>query len=519
MADFVSFVIILIALSILFTRKSLFKNPQWPSVPRVPFLGSIPWINGRKFPMQCIEWHKKYGPIFSYKPGLAPEIIVVSGARLTKELFVKNSPSFEFRYCPFFYADELKLEDHFTPLLNTSAAILHQRRVIAQAIKAGIGSGNDVGVQCAAVELINYIRSTISPKEGIDVGLNGLIEEAAGLSALSIGFGLQWTIKKLRECHEAQSLFSAVHKYFAYFNWVDDPSVAFPCLSWILFRRSRRIKNSAKLAADELLGSYQALFNITCKKVKVTGLDSLNPSVAQIVLSKDDETTQYRKTILCGSTTTAAFSTTADVLKVLIGTLAAFPEWQSSIRRELDELADYQLRDSMFSDAPPVFRMDKGKQNFPVTRAFLDETMRAFPIFPINTRVASKDFTLCDGRKIKSGQCLFTLPMCINHDPEMFEDPHEFNPRRFLKAKESIPSWYNFRHASFGSGRRSCPGAALAEYSLFNFLCQLVYSFQFRYENGKTGVAGINSTLVGLECHYTFPKVFVTPRARTPMST
>ena len=51
----------------------------------------------------------------------------------------------------------------------------------------------------------------------------------------------------------------------------------------------------------------------------------------------------------------------------------------------------------------------------------------------------------------------------ILSNPETYPDPDVFNPERFL-GEEQQP---NPREACFGWGKRSCPGAHLAESTIF----------------------------------------------------
>ncbi|KAH9819284.1 cytochrome P450 monooxygenase [Melampsora americana] len=504
----------LVTLCVIF-RKLRAKPSPWATLPRVPILGTLPFVNGPNFPLQCSAWRRKYGQIYSYKPGLAQEILVVCGARLAKELFITNSQSFQHRHRPFFYARELKLEDHFTPLLDSSPAIQTQRRLIYQAIKASITRGKGAAVHRASLGLLQTLRSHVNNPTSPALDLHQVIADAVGLAALSLSYGFDWTTKDLRACKEVAVLFAEVPEYFAFFNWINEPSVAFPFLIRLLGARTQRIRESATQAAQNLLASYQGLFALTMEKVRNEGVGSLDDSVARILLSDDEEDIPvYRQSILCGSAATAAFSTTAGTVHLLVGCLAAYPEWQAKLQVEVDRLAKTQ--DPLnSSNGLPSFVSDKDHEHACLTWAFIDEVLRYYPIFPINTRVASQDYTLHDGRTIKTGQILFTVPAAINRDPELYDDPDTFDPTRFLnddlgsaKLEKGMKlNWPKYRHVSFGSGRRSCPGSELAEYSIFVLLVQLVHCFEVRYEDERSHDIGIRPELVGLENHFSIPKI------------
>lgn len=57
----------------------------------------------------------------------------------------------------------------------------------------------------------------------------------------------------------------------------------------------------------------------------------------------------------------------------------------------------------------------------------------------------------------------------ILHDPQTYKNPMDFNPERFLVSPERAIPEEDPRHAAFGYGRRTCPGATLADASVFVF--------------------------------------------------
>lgn len=90
-----------------------------------------------------------------------------------------------------------------------------------------------------------------------------------------------------------------------------------------------------------------------------------------------------RSTFQCGSAATAAFSTTAGSVHLLLGCLAAYPEWQAKLQDEVDHLIQLQHPNSAPDDLPE-FVPDKISEHARQTWAFIDEVLRYFPIFPIS---------------------------------------------------------------------------------------------------------------------------------------
>jgi len=60
----------------------------------------------------------------------------------------------------------------------------------------------------------------------------------------------------------------------------------------------------------------------------------------------------------------------------------------------------------------------------------------------------------------------------IHYNPELYPDPFEFKPERYLNHTESAATYLNVSdpyerdHFSYGGGRRVCPGIHVAEKSM-----------------------------------------------------
>lgn len=76
----------------------------------------------------------------------------------------------------------------------------------------------------------------------------------------------------------------------------------------------------------------------------------------------------------------------------------------------------------------------------------------------------------------------------ILHDPEVFEDPLEYKPERFLKDGKLNPEVLDPSVASFGYGRRICPGRFFANNSLFSIIAHVLSVYDIKPgldENGN----------------------------------
>jgi cytochrome P450 len=90
--------------------------------------------------------------------------------------------------------------------------------------------------------------------------------------------------------------------------------------------------------------------------------------------------------------------------------------------------------------------------------ATIQETLRRRPVLPnVAPRHVHKPITL-GGWNYPEGISLVGNAYLVHHDPEIYPDPYEFRPERFLEQSPGTYTWI-----PFGGGRRRCLGASFAQ--------------------------------------------------------
>jgi cytochrome P450 len=89
------------------------------------------------------------------------------------------------------------------------------------------------------------------------------------------------------------------------------------------------------------------------------------------------------------------------------------------------------------------------------------ETLRIRPLLPMVSRRLLRPFELC-GRTIPAGVGVAAAVMLTHRREELYPEPDEFRPERFLNGKAFSPHEY----FPWGGGARRCLGAAFAIYEM-----------------------------------------------------
>lgn len=151
----------------------------------------------------------------------------------------------------------------------------------------------------------------------------------------------------------------------------------------------------------------------------------------------------------------------------VFGFIGSLPQVQQKIQQEIDNtLAKHQLRNNIeLSD----------RRQMPYTEAVIMEALRlvSSPIIP---HVACQDSTL-SGYFIEKDSVIFLNNYNLNMSPELWDEPAEFKPERFIK-NGSIVKPHHF--LPFGIGNRSCIGQKMVQLICFAVLVNCMQHFCMR---------------------------------------
>ncbi|XP_024982218.1 cytochrome P450 82C2-like [Cynara cardunculus var. scolymus] len=125
-------------------------------------------------------------------------------------------------------------------------------------------------------------------------------------------------------------------------------------------------------------------------------------------------------------------------------------------------------------------------KNLPYLQAIMKETLRMYPPGPLaGPHEAIEDCNI-GGYHVSKGTRLIVNVWKLHRDPQVWSDPHEFRPERFLEQHSNINyQGQNYEYIPFSSGRRMCPAITFAFQVVHLTLARLLQGFDLSTPMGK----------------------------------
>jgi len=161
----------------------------------------------------------------------------------------------------------------------------------------------------------------------------------------------------------------------------------------------------------------------------------------------------------------AAHETTSHALSWTLLLLAQHPA--------IFERVCQEVRSQLSGDIPHPSELSK----LPLLEHSIDESLRLFPIVPFGARIASADIEFNGHRLARKTRVLIPFAT-LHHDPEIFPEPHRFEPDRWL-ANEPPP----YTYLPFSAGLHMCIGVPFAKQSMLVTLAMLLRRYSLQLPN------------------------------------
>lgn len=163
----------------------------------------------------------------------------------------------------------------------------------------------------------------------------------------------------------------------------------------------------------------------------------------------------------------AGHETTAKALTWTLYLLARAPEWQQSVRDEVNRIV-----------GPTSIRAEHIDKLVLTTRV-LKEAMRLYPPVPVVARQPKEAFELA-GTPVPANAQIVVPIFAIHRHRKLWKDPDRFDPDRFLPDRETEMARTQFM--PFGAGPRICIGQSFAMIEAVTLLATFVRGARFDWD-------------------------------------
>ncbi|KAK9989028.1 hypothetical protein SO802_029267 [Lithocarpus litseifolius] len=248
-------------------------------------------------------------------------------------------------------------------------------------------------------------------------------------------------------------------------------SDALPYLRWFDLGGSKKAMKKTAKELDDVIEEWLKEH----KQRKISGGVKLHQDFMDLLLSivtDDDETFSYDvDTIVkasCLALILGASDTSTITLTWALSLLLKNPETLTKVQEELDIYIgrERQVKESDL-------------KNLVYLQAVLKETMRLYPAVPLLVPHESMEDCTLVGYHVPVGTRLIVDILKLHRDPNVWVDPSEFRPERFLTTQKDVDvRGQNFELIPFGSGRRMCPGISFALQVMQLTLATLLHTFE-----------------------------------------
>nr|BAE72871.1 flavonoid 3',5'-hdyroxylase [Glandularia x hybrida] len=275
---------------------------------------------------------------------------------------------------------------------------------------------------------------------------------------------------KGKEVNEFKDMVVELMTSAGYFNIGD----FIPALAWMDLQGIEKGMKSLHKKFDDLIG------RMLDKHLESAHKRNAKPDFLDVILANrhnsegESLTTTNIKALLL-NLFTAGTDTSSSTIEWALAEMIKNPTILKTAHNEMDRVIGRDRR-LLESDLPKL----------PYLQAICKEAYRKHPSTPLNLPRISSQPCIVNGYYIPENTRLSVNIWAIGRDPDVWENPLDFNPDRFLSGKNAKidPRGNNFELIPFGSGRRICAGARMAMVLVEYILGTLVHSFDWELPVG-----------------------------------
>ncbi|XP_023498116.2 sterol 26-hydroxylase, mitochondrial isoform X1 [Equus caballus] len=162
-------------------------------------------------------------------------------------------------------------------------------------------------------------------------------------------------------------------------------------------------------------------------------------------------------------------SQTSNTLTWALYHLSKHPEIQAALHKEVMGVV-------------PAGQVPQHKDfaHMPLLKAVLKETLRLYPVVPVNSRVITEKEIEVGGFFFPKNTQFVLCHYVASRDPSIFPEPESFRPERWLRKSQTdtLRVQHPFGSVPFGYGVRACLGRRIAELEMQLLLTRLIQQYE-----------------------------------------
>ncbi|CAI9093815.1 OLC1v1029395C1 [Oldenlandia corymbosa var. corymbosa] len=450
-------------LTVIFKKREKTLLPPGPW--GLPIVGYLPFLTPNLH-TQFTELAHRYGPIFKLKLG-NKLCVVLSSSSLVKEVTRDQDVTFGNRDPPA-AAEAITYGGFDIAWCPYGTYWRNMRKVFIREMLSG--SNLDACYDLRKDEVIKAIEYV-----GMRVGKPVEVGNLAFLTEMNVVLSMLWgkTLDSRQQLETGTSFRQVFGKMMDLFA---KPNVSdfYPSLRRFDIQGIEREAKSLLQTTDEI---FDAAFH---KRMKMAedGMksDGNKKDFVQILLEikkfedTGEEISLTQKKAILLDIVIGGTDTTSTMIEWAMTEIVHHKEVLEKIQKELDHVIG-PIGTVDESHLPELHYLD----------AAVKETFRLHHALPFLVPRRPSKSCILDGYTIPKDARVLINAWAIQRDPELWDDPLEFKPERFLiEPKKWDFSGNNFQFIPFGSGRRICPGIPLAEKMIKYLLASFLYSFDWK---------------------------------------
>ncbi|KAF7342026.1 Cytochrome P450 [Mycena venus] len=449
------FASLLILLAILWRRIiSPQRLPLPPGPPRKFITGNLHQLPTSQPWLKYAEWAKEYGPILSLHT-FHTRLIILNSFKTTTDLLNSRSAIYSDR--PISWMGQLAGRGLTVFQLSSEHPWFPRyRKMLLSALNRRLTQ-----VYCPPHWQEHQLKVLLRGLSESPDGFVGLIKTYVASIALKISYGYEvsadndFFVTLVEDGSRAMTTLNQPFFYieiFPFFRFLP---------SWFPFAKFKRVlKASKKILLDIELVPFR------WAKTKIESGTYFESFFSQHFLRDEGHILSEEESEILkwtsGSIYAGGAHTTTSAIASFFLLMSTHPDIQKRAQDEIDRVSG---RDRLLT-------IDDQKA-LPYVTALLKEILRWAPVAPLGLKHRVTKDDIYNGFWIPKGATIVANIWAIAHDEEVYPNPFAFDPTRYLGESPQRDPF----DLVFGYGRRVCPGARLAEDSLFLAVSNILAAF------------------------------------------